>query len=533
VLNDLTDVAGRLFFSASDPAAGEELWQSDGTEGGTVRVRDINPGPGSSTPFPSYWCLFGCRRFAALDGTLLFVASEPSGGAELWRSDGTDPGTLRVKDIRPGGAGSFVFPYDLTTVGGTLFFRANDGVNGTELWKSDGTEAGTMMVKDIHPDPAAFGPEGFARLGSSLLFAANEGTSGYEPWKSDGTEAGTVLVKDIYPGSQNGLGGGIVAANGVAFFSANDGASGYELWRSDGTEAGTMLVKDINPGAGGSSPFLLTRAGGLLYFLAFSPSSGNFHQLWRSDGTEAGTVLVKNFTPENPYDDPDISWLAEVDGELFFRANDSVIGSEVWHTDGTEAGTAPVRDIRAGGNAIPVQITSFAGAAYFRAFEDSTGYELWRSDGTEAGTSLVADVNPGPESSYETSPFVSAGGGLTKVGATLFFGARQPDTGFELWALTAEPHACEVLVGRQLEVIAPRAGSDPSRRRVRIVAGRAAMPDGLAADPVAHGATLEIELDGATPSSQSFELPASGWRRAGSFTSATGAAAEAAGRCAA
>ena len=36
-------------------------------------------------------------------------------------------------------------------VGDTLFFAANDGVHGTELWKSDGTEAGTVLVKDINP----------------------------------------------------------------------------------------------------------------------------------------------------------------------------------------------------------------------------------------------------------------------------------------------------------------------------------------------------------------------------------------------
>lgn len=34
---------------------------------------------------------------------------------------------------------------------GVLFFKANDGVHGGELWKSNGTEAGTVMVKDIDP----------------------------------------------------------------------------------------------------------------------------------------------------------------------------------------------------------------------------------------------------------------------------------------------------------------------------------------------------------------------------------------------
>ena len=30
-------------------------------------------------------------------------------------------------------------------------FLASDGVTGSELWKSDGTEAGTVNVKEIFP----------------------------------------------------------------------------------------------------------------------------------------------------------------------------------------------------------------------------------------------------------------------------------------------------------------------------------------------------------------------------------------------
>jgi ELWxxDGT repeat protein len=54
-----------------------------------------------------------------------------------------------VKDIRPGSDGSG--PRYFTNVNGTLFFKAYDDAHGGELWKSDGTEAGTMLVKDIRP----------------------------------------------------------------------------------------------------------------------------------------------------------------------------------------------------------------------------------------------------------------------------------------------------------------------------------------------------------------------------------------------
>ena len=64
---------------------------------------------------------------------MLFVAFDEANGVELWRSDGTEPGTAILKDIRPGPDSSV--PSYLTVMGGTLFFVADDGVHGQELWR--------------------------------------------------------------------------------------------------------------------------------------------------------------------------------------------------------------------------------------------------------------------------------------------------------------------------------------------------------------------------------------------------------------
>jgi len=115
-------------------------------------------------------------------------------------------------------------------VNGTLFFSASDGTNGTELWKSNGTEAGTVLVKDIYYPGGSSSPVYLTDVNGVLFFRANDGTNGIELWKSDGTEDGTVLVKDIYPGASGSSPLFLTDANGTLFFSANDGTHGAELW---------------------------------------------------------------------------------------------------------------------------------------------------------------------------------------------------------------------------------------------------------------------------------------------------------------
>ncbi|MFN6496323.1 MAG: ELWxxDGT repeat protein, partial [Nostoc sp. DedQUE01] len=78
------------------------------TEAGTIRVKDIVSGIGSSNP----------QNLTNVNGILYFSASDSSGGKELWKSDGTEDGTVRVKDIFSGTGSSK--PQNLTNVNGTL-----------------------------------------------------------------------------------------------------------------------------------------------------------------------------------------------------------------------------------------------------------------------------------------------------------------------------------------------------------------------------------------------------------------------------
>ncbi|MBI5507067.1 MAG: hypothetical protein HY899_19950 [Deltaproteobacteria bacterium] len=232
-------VGETVFFDGADGPQGFELWKSDGTEAGTAMIKDINPtwmSYSSSYPYD----------FTDVDGTLFFSADDRTHGRELWKSDGTEGGTVLVKDLTPGPVGGFAYPFDepeFTNVDGTLFFVAGDAAHGRELWKSDGTEGGTVMVKDIRPGPAGSSVVGLTRADHTLFFSADDGMHGSELWKSDGTEAGTVLVQDINPGVGGSYPVQLTDVDGTLFFGASDSVDGHDLWAVRARACGDGVVE--------------------------------------------------------------------------------------------------------------------------------------------------------------------------------------------------------------------------------------------------------------------------------------------------
>jgi ELWxxDGT repeat protein len=281
---------GQLYFSASDGAGGQELWKSDGTREGTVRVADLVPGAGDSDPEyltvtkdaiffaakspQTTWQLFrsdgsakgtvlvresgATRRVqhvrALADGRIFFATD----GAEqrVWVSDGTDRGTVAL----PGEYASPV--WDLTPVGSRLYFTADSAAFGREVWVTDGTVVGTKRLTDLEAGPTdgvtSFSTGRFTALGQSLVFSTFDDNPEAFPSSHGGSTNPAKAVPRVWKVGPRGkvtkLYGGkirtVVTFKDRVFFGGDSG-----LWQTDGTRPGTQLQNRFgrDPAAGTDS----------------------------------------------------------------------------------------------------------------------------------------------------------------------------------------------------------------------------------------------------------------------------------------
>jgi ELWxxDGT repeat protein len=464
---NFTNVGGVIFFTATDPERGTELWKTNGTGVGTVVVKDINPGSSSSIPSSPY--------LTAIGSTVYFTATDGLNGYELWKSDGTDVGTVMVKDINTTGNST---PSYIIAVGSNLYFAADNGTNGRELWKSDGTTGNTVMLTEIYSGSTGSNPLYLTNANGTIYFRATHPSYGTELWKTTG--GAPSLVEDIYSGSTNSSSPYNItalnaASSSIVLFAATDGTNGTELWVSSGTAATTNVVSiysvltgfttcglslcPVYDYSGSSSPDYFASTGSYVYFAATSSTTGR--EVYRHNGTTLALVEDEVASGDlNPLH------LTNVSGTIFFsgsnggdrelyKATTSTVtlvtningsgsssptdfeaaGTSVYFsatgTNGTEfyrattsTGAVELSNINPGtASSSPTNKAYLGGVVYLSAIHDTYGRELFLYNGSS--TSLLKDINGGTEDGNPYSIF--------NTGTTLYFPAQTSALGYELW----------------------------------------------------------------------------------------------------
>ena len=374
-IGELERVNDAIYFSANDDVHGYELWKSDGTSANTVLVKDIATAtadlPAGSAP----------QSLTNANGTLFFVAEDGLHGRELWKSDGTDAGTVLVADINAGnGSGLYSGPGLLTAVNDRVFFLADDGVDGEGLWVSDGTAEGTRRLRDqwVSAGGSSYhSPENLTNVNGTLFFTLRSGNSSEsaELWKSDGTTEGTVMVRNGFARNTRGQLRNFTAFNGLLLFVGAE--NGFpQLWKSDGTAEGTVIVA---PGQF-DFPSNLTNLGDAVFFQAFTEAAE--YELWKTDGTAEGTMLFADVVPGQGSSSP--ASIVRFDDAIFFVGD-----SRLWRIDGDSEG-AQFRNVQIDSDL--ASLTATENALFFNAETESFGREVWVVNATDSTAPMVSSI---------------------------------------------------------------------------------------------------------------------------------------------
>jgi len=342
----------KLYFGADGgDGEGRRLWTSDGTLSGTNVLR------GTLDAFEPMFSSAAYAASAVVGGVMYFAADDGVTGKELWKSDGTAVGTVRVADLTPGAQGSSIA--EMATVGNVVVFAANG-----KLWSTRGTSATTVALAD-----GRFA--GFTKVGS-VLFAERDGC---ELWRTDGTTIGTRLVEStqVFPGI--GRTATAVVGDSIYYvkYRTSLTQSGYTLRRAT-PEGGITTVVPV-----GTFEFfgnLLTVRGGLLFEASsWNDKDGTWDwALWTTGGGGDGYA---RFDAIDSYDLGSVGSSSE--GIAYVNVRDATKGESslatrtLWRTDGTTAGTRKVSTVQTATD----QLGGYYGGMW------STGgkmFRLWRTD---------------------------------------------------------------------------------------------------------------------------------------------------------
>lgn len=433
-----------LYFGASHPSYGQELYKTDGTSSGTTLIKDITPGTLGSGPANFYKGHDGVIRFFARDDNI-------ASGYKLFKTDGTESGTQLVFNsindfnnlwpYNPVSLNDYTFisdfvgryysynenTNDLTDLFNKVIDRKNhiyfngkvlillsEPTTGNnhkyELWETDGTPSGTNLVKEIIAEMGwSSGAKMWANSNGIFIELVTAESSNHQGkvhyFFSDGTLEGTQELSNnplrVLSGTRNKAVG---ILNNHLVLNDHYNSKGFEWLKTDGVSP-IQLISDNSTAPFSSAPSSFFANGDKVSFIA----SDNFYgiELWQTDGTTAGTNLKHNWVNYNthftngniPYSSI-IDFLAPVpDGYYFVHPTEQKLYK---YNNVSESSTEVLSNVYTqaccGPNAAYTHSMAPFGNNLLFSNSDGTGFEPWISDGTPSGTYMLTDANAGGSS---------------------------------------------------------------------------------------------------------------------------------------
>ncbi|MGK6343514.1 T9SS type A sorting domain-containing protein [Chryseobacterium sp. DT-3] len=419
----------KIYFDSNangvSPAYGDYVWETDGTEAGTVLF---------NTPPET-------ELYGKSSNSKYLILTKPNYGNRYWVANGNSSQTFEITDIGMPYNNSFI---DLNS---KIYLTGYNPKNGTELFSVNPVSQNSSLATDISRFESS-APHSFDVLNNELIFVAadreynrqlykrNKNTNQLERlsnfggssfvgmfsspndtffkvgnyfytkngspnpmnglYRTDGTAANSVALSTSTGTSTYDKSFYVNLNDNVLLFSGYNNVLGTELWKIDNTSDTAVLVKDISTDDMGSMYNTDSQTAVLNGFAYFIAKENGKLGIWKSDGTSAGTSKAIQFSYQNG-GDGDIKVLKSFNNKLFFTKRKENYSSssqnELWASDGDQVSAVLLKDYT-----IPfgdANISRETEVLNNKLLYITTGYfaGLHSTDGTVAGTTEILSSN--------------------------------------------------------------------------------------------------------------------------------------------
>jgi len=430
----------QVFFSATDPDQGRELFTTQGLSSNTFQLKDFNPN-GSSNP----------TNLAVRDGSLYLSANDGVNGSELYV--GTTFETRTTSEI----SANSPLNRSLVNVSGNLFY-----VVASDLFVSDGTRNGTRAVT-TSSGVSGIAIDSMRSFNGALYFLRSNASNRLELWFSRASTTTPVLPVTLIPAQgqtvpQFSATAQIVNVSDNYLYIADN----RNLYQID--VVGNISLKATNfvfanPTTNSVAGRSLTNANGTLFFAGFE-SANNFglYRLAPGDPTARKIGDIAYLTGQSqPIN------FGSIQGRTFFTALDDFTGNSLFSTTGIPEGAVNLQDIKFIRSLdASTTLNTYSNLLFFGSPTDPlVGNEPWVSDGILSGTRVLRNINLNNNGQAPSNPTSPVGNGRF----ALISAADQGTTGttlsnFEPYIITG----FDSPVINQLKALNPQnpQGSQPS-----------------------------------------------------------------------
>lgn len=157
-----------MYFAKRGVNPTTELWRTNGLTIGTSVFKTFQFGAGGFAP----------QGFRIANNTLMFVAKNEDRSPALFKTDGTIAGTQEVKTSTNSSFNFNYVDYEFFVHKDRLYMAAKTSLE-LDLWRTDGTNAGTINIGKGNL-PYGLNPRNFVSLGDKLLFRGETAEKGFE-----------------------------------------------------------------------------------------------------------------------------------------------------------------------------------------------------------------------------------------------------------------------------------------------------------------------------------------------------------------